>query len=532
MFNSTFYPTPTDLIDKMIAKIKKEPSKFLEPQAGKADIINRMASEKYSRWGGHTYPLENFSAIEKDPDLRALLRGKGINVLDSDFLTYSGSDQFDLIIMNPPFDHGDIHLLKAIDIMYRGEIVCLLNAEMLRDLRTNTRKVLVKKLDVLEADIEYMGSVFKNAERPTDVEVALVYIDIKKTVEEDLFAGCDDTTVEIEVEHEENHEVSTGMVVEELVAEHNQIIEIGKSTILDYYRNFPKIGHYVKLDRNDEGAHYKGGDMTAQIKDHINNLIMDARKDFWRRTLNIQEVKKRMTENKQKEFEVLLVQRYRMDFTENNIRQFILNLIGGYEQTLTEAVVDVFDMFTVRHCYEDGIDHGNVHMFNGWKTNKSFRVNKKIIIPIGYNNGLWGGPFSSSDGTWKMDYQVPHKTQDIDVVMSYFDGLSYYLSIGNALEVSLKDQQSKGIVSTYFTMNAHKKGTLHLAFNSDDILRRFNVVACKGKGWLPGNYGSTAYSELSHEEKEVVNSFEGEKSYNENLNQPLFALKNLLQIAV
>ena len=27
--------------------------------------------------------------------------------------------------MNPPFDNGDKHLLKAIDIMYNGQIVCL-----------------------------------------------------------------------------------------------------------------------------------------------------------------------------------------------------------------------------------------------------------------------------------------------------------------------------------------------------------------------------------------------------------------------
>ena len=36
---------------------------------------------------------------------------------------------------------------------------------------------------------------------------------------------------------------------------------------------------------------------------------------------------------------------------------------------------------------------------------------------------------------------------------------------------------------------------------------------------------------MDPEEKAVVDSFEGKKSYNQNLNQPVFPNKNLLKIA-
>ena len=69
--------------------------------------------------------------------------------------------------------------MKAISLIkYSGQIVCLLNAETIRNPYTNTRKELVKKLEELNAKIEYLEESFAQAERKTMVEVALIYIDI------------------------------------------------------------------------------------------------------------------------------------------------------------------------------------------------------------------------------------------------------------------------------------------------------------------------------------------------------------------
>jgi len=506
--NLTFYPTPNGLINKMKSLIEGNPLKALEPSAGKGDIIEKINDDNRGSYGRRM----DWSAIEIDKDLRATLRGKGIKVIDTNFLSYSGPDKFDLIIANPPFDHGGKHLLKAIDIMYRGQIIFLLNAETLRNPHTNSRKELAKKLRELDANIEYITGAFKNSERPTGVEVALINIVIKREVEDDLFAGADDEISKEKPQAKEFFELTTGRHIEEMVLDYNNVVKIGTETILGYFRNFKKIGAYIGL--NKEANKYDGdGDMTSKMQEHLNTLLKDVRTNFWRKTLDLKEVQSRLTEKKQKEFEYRLTDRCNMDFTENNIRAFVLNLINGYQDDIRESVMGLFDKLTIQHSYHGGAMEKNIHYFNGWKTNDAFKVNKKVIIPF-YS----GSSFIDYSGGWKLDYSVARELRDIDIVMNYFDGMSpHYRSIAAALTNVFSHGINQGN-STYFSkIIAHKKGTIHLTFRDEDILRRFNVEACKGKKWLPENYGAEKYHELGYEEKEVVDSFEGKKSYDDNL---------------
>ena len=112
---------------------------------------------------------------------------------------------------------------------------------------------------------------------------------------------------------------------------------------------------------------------------------------------------------------------------------------------------------------------------------------------------------------------------DIDIVMNYFDGLSCYERLSDALKKAFAQDQSSGIESTYFRATAYMKGTIHLTFKDPDIFRRFNLAASQGKGWLPNGYGEKPYHEMHPEEQRVVDSFEGQKSYGKNLGQKVFA---------
>lgn len=524
MFNNkSFYPTPEPLILKMIAKIqnKKRGIKILEPSAGAGDIIETMESQY------RDYRLSNFSAIEIDTDLQATLRGKKIKVIDNDFLNFAGPDKFDLIIANPPFNEGDKHLLKAIDIMYRGEIIFLLNAETIKNHYTILRKELVKKLSALNADIEYIPNAFIDADRKTGVEVALIYINIKRQVEDDLFQNLTAADKAPKPEIETNYEVSTRKTIDEMVAEYNQIIRIGTETIINYYKNYKKISQYIGLNQEAK-KDYSDCDMTSKMQNDLNDMIIEVRKNFWYKTLKLEEVTARLTYKKKCDFEYRVETQSDMDFTENNIRQFILNLIGSYEQILIEAVIEIFDKFTKKHCYSDGLYDENIHYFSGWKTNNAFKVNKKVIIPM--HGGYGRGPFTDYSGGWKLCYEAEPILSDIDKVMSYFDGMNNYYSINEAIQHSFTRGETRNIESTYFTITCYKKGTIHLTFNSADILRRFNVAACLGKNWLPHEYGHKTYTDMSCEEKEIVESFEGQSSYNQNLGRSLFTIKPLLQI--
>lgn len=241
--NKSFYPTSEALILKMISKIKGSPRKILEPHAGSGNIIEALASHNYEL----KHSLHRISAIEKDENLANLLRGKGIRVIDDDFLSFSGQDKFDLIIANPPFDNGDSHLLKALDILYRGQIIFLLNAETIRNPYTNRRKDLLIKLDEHNAEIEFIKNGFVDAERKTSVEVALINIVIERKIEDDLFKDSTDSTEDIIIDQKEKHEVSSGKTIFELVAEYNQIVDIAVQTITGYFKNHKKISKYLML---------------------------------------------------------------------------------------------------------------------------------------------------------------------------------------------------------------------------------------------------------------------------------------------
>lgn len=269
--------------------------------------------------------------------------------------------------------------------------------------------------------------------------------------------------------------------------------------------------------------------MTGLIKENVNGTARLIRKDFWRKTLDLPEVTGRMTKKRLEEFEALVKDRSNLDFTESNIRSFLLNLIAGYDDMLTQAVLEIFHLFTQKHCWEkDGLFSDNIHYFNGWKTNKAFKVGKKVVIPI-YGGYGGHGPFRNwlKPDEWQLDQEAARNLIDIDVVMNYFDGLTQYRSIAKALDVGFACGQNRGIESTYFKITAYKKGTLHLTFKDENILRRFNVAACRGKGWLPMDYGAKPYSEMPAEEQAVVDAFEdgGAKQYEKFVGQQLFEPK-------
>jgi hypothetical protein len=64
--------------------------------------------------------------------------------------------------MNPPFENGDQHFLKAWDIMRNGDIVCLLNAETLKNPYSERRKTVLKIIEDNNGTIEYIQDAFAN----------------------------------------------------------------------------------------------------------------------------------------------------------------------------------------------------------------------------------------------------------------------------------------------------------------------------------------------------------------------------------
>ena len=104
MFGEQFYPTPRNVIETMYKCITNRSARhYLEPSAGKGDIADYIKMYKHP---------ETVDCIEIDPNLAHILKGKGYEVVGSDWLTYNDTCFYDVIMMNPPFANGVDHLLN------------------------------------------------------------------------------------------------------------------------------------------------------------------------------------------------------------------------------------------------------------------------------------------------------------------------------------------------------------------------------------------------------------------------------------
>ena len=180
----TFYPTPEALADRLLAGIDwRFVQSVLEPSAGKGDlarsVVDRIQRGRWHAKREDAVKACDIDCIEIDPVLRQTLEGQGFRVVHDDFLGFETQKRYHLIVMNPPFDQGEKHLCKALQMVQRGGMVrCILNAETLRNPFSEGRKTLARELADCGAKIEYVSGGFAKAERRTDVEVALVSVDI------------------------------------------------------------------------------------------------------------------------------------------------------------------------------------------------------------------------------------------------------------------------------------------------------------------------------------------------------------------
>ena len=167
--NDEFFPTPKSLLDRIesdfgdVWKDLQGDLSILEPSAGRGDIVDWLRKKpieyEISRYCRQIHGNDaDIDCIEIDPVLRSTLKEKrGINIIHDDFLTFETAKKYDLIFMNPPFSNADRHLLKAIHMQekYGGMVVCIINAETIKNPYSSTRKILAAQLEKYNASIKF-----------------------------------------------------------------------------------------------------------------------------------------------------------------------------------------------------------------------------------------------------------------------------------------------------------------------------------------------------------------------------------------
>lgn len=502
MFGIQFYPTPPALVRRMMDKVDFSRVRYaLEPSAGKGDLAAGIRERLQS--GGL------IDCVEIDPDLRAVLKERGYTTVGTDFLKFDGKTRYDLIAMNPPFRDGDKHLLHALDLMQNGgQIVCLLNASTMERTDSPIRRDLLARLQAYDAEIEYIPDAFHDAERKADVDCALIYVDIPRKTDEDIL---DHLKKALDMPHEELNEcgaLAENDIFKALLTQYELESRLGLS-LIDQYKQCKK---YLPTTCFGEmilslSVKSSGVDVGAGLS-HENAYLRELRKRYWDALFSAKEMQHLMTMRVRQNYLDRLEEFRAFDFTAENIAQVKLDMLSTLNGNVEDAILKMFDELTYEHSMGKNT---NIHYYNGWKTNRACRVNKKVIIPFyGLYDPRWGGSWSA--------YKAKDFLEELEKILTYLDsgrtdGADCDSVISNAFRTSAKKYDGERLHCKFFDLEFKKKGTVHILFTDLDLLKKFNIFGGRHKNWLPESYGKTDYSAMSEEERAVVDSFEGKQAY-------------------
>lgn len=457
----------------------------------------------------------------------------------NDFLTYDTLKEYDLIIMNPPFDNGCKHLLKALEMQKRngGAIVCLLNAETLKNLCSNDRTTLSRQLEEYNANIEFIQDAFVIAERKTSVEVALVKVQLPEMERQSfIFEGLKKAKYESEEVCAEEYYLAENDLFKSIVNQYKMEVEAGIRLIKEYNAMYPLIMTDFAKDEKTGETVQKGGCIltldlsTNRDKYHtiltINGFIREVRGKYWKALFKNPKFIGQLTNNLQQDFYNRLEDLKDYDFSLYNIYQLKVDMSSKVIKGIEDTIITLFDELSHKYHWFSETSN-NIHYYNGWKTNKAYIINKKVIIPL---KGFYDLEYSWG-GFKPTRHEVVSKLQDMEKCFNYLDGgLTEAIDLESSLKFAEEYGETKNIELKYFTVTFYKKGTCHITFTNDELLKKFNIFGSQHKGWLPPCYGKKVYNNMSTEEKAVVNEFEGESEYNKvmrNTNYYLFDGNNL-----
>lgn len=519
-----FYPTPEELVNKMLDGVNLNYVKtVLEPSAGKGDIVQGLKSHA-------KYQNLDIDCVEINKDLRNCLKGAGYRVVGDDFLTYSTMKQYDLIVMNPPFSNGDAHLLKALKMQqrYGGAVVALVKAGTIRNPYTNLRKELVQMIENADGTVEYLEYAFLDAERQTDVEIALVKVKFQEP--EHISSIMDKLQKEKAVEEsdpEERQHLADNDFIKTIVDQYQMEIKAGCRLIEEYKAMQPYI--LSSFSQKNEKSMYdyncvlnlKIGDQKASV----NGFIKEVREKYWSTLFTNPKFTGKLTSNVLEEYKSKIHELKDVEFSVFNILEVKWDMMQNVAKGIERSIIDLFDLFCSGWFSEDM--GTTIHYYNGWKTNSAYKVNKKAIARFNaFSN--YDKHFDPIWSSYSYDGGCMKRLNDMEKCFNYLDNgrTDDGAGMGNILNNAVKNGQTRNIELKYFTVTFYKKGTCHIVFKDEELLKKFNLYGAQKKGWLPPSYGKKTYEEMEPEEKAAVEEFEGKEEYEKTLHNKDFYLVN------
>src|SRR5690625_275049 len=422
--------------------------------------------------------------------------GEGYDVVWDDFLTYETYKEYDFIIMNPPFSNGVDHVLKALELaetqLSRCEIYAILNKETLNNAYSSKRQELLRKLDEHGADIRYVSGAFSEAERKTDVEVALIHAKIEKTgAGRSIYdsipffnAATSEETGAIETAlstHVKASEVADRLNdIERLVAEYETACGLARDTYEAVTAKQSVYSYISELNRREgevggEFSHIVPMEKTYRTQD-LNDELDRLRRGYWALILDTDDFRELLTNEAIQKLNRQIEAANEMEINLANIRMLLTALGANQRDILIDSVVSIFEKITTYHMNEYS---SNIHYYNGWKTNDAYRINKKIIIPIKSEFDMFDFGVGLSNEAPRYEYvtyEVKNWIGDIIKAFKLIDS-----TVSDEFEaISDKEFENDTLRFRMFL-----NGNIHVWFKDLRLLAKLNYLCGSHFGWIP-----------------------------------------------
>lgn len=478
--NKDFYPTPESLFLTLMNGARNIGGKILEPSAGNGALIGHI--RKLARRAS-----VQIDAIESDSRLTGVLMGEGINVVWSDFLTYETYKEYDAIIMNPPFSNGVDHVLKALELaenqLSRCDLFIIVNKETISNPYSTKRKELVRKLDAHNAKIRYVSDSFVDAERTTDVEVALINVSVEKSgrgksiYDKIPFINASKTEESLGTAlstYVKTNEVGEKLrTIERLILEYETACELSRNTFKAAQEK-SQFMDYINNVNKRSGSWSRGIGLIETQEFSVSDLneeLARLRRGYWALILDTDEIKGKLTNEAIQQLNKRLSSSDEMEINLVNVEMLIMALMYNRGDILTESVVSIFKKITEFHQRDYS---ANIHYYNGWKTNNAYKINKKIIIPIQYS------PF---EPTWDFDEDYGKIQRDVRDYIT--DIVKAFQLIDSDVRNEFTSISKQEFENDLLRFRMFLNGNIHVWFKDLTLLSKLNYLCGKHFNWLP-----------------------------------------------
>lgn len=458
LFNTEFYPTPKEVIERMMMGENVAGKVILEPSAGAGNIVEWLQEAG----------AKEVLACEINPGLQKIVSRKCRLICD-DFLKLTSEDisHIDMIVMNPPFSCASRHILHAYDIAPAGcQIIALCNSNTINDRYTTERK---KLQDIIEYNggVESLGQCFMNSDRKTDVYVSLVKLykpgEGRNEFDGYLFDAEESEQYDNDVQGLMPYNVIRDVVnryvmavskFDAVMAAANEINDLtsligGCSIKFGAYRNSEKF--QSKISREE---------FKKQLQ-----------KESWEFIFRQLKMDRFVTKGVRETINKFIETQVNVPFTMKNIYIMLDMIIKTQGNRMNDSLVDAFDMI----C---SFSAENSTAGEKWRTNANYMVNKKFIVPN----------LCSYDSRWPSNHIITYYSSDYSRIEDLFKALNYIS--GDNIMMNLYQYLRENYIPWgewfdfgYFRIKGFKKGTMHFEFLDEKLWMEFNQRVAKIKGW-------------------------------------------------